>query len=101
MSKRLEVVLAELLRRIVKQERKHFAFYCSQARQRLEGDRFAQRLTSFVLRSFWTVVGSGVGGMDNLEFIAASLFSTEEDRKPLADAEATISEERRFVRHRL
>ncbi|MEQ9497288.1 MAG: ferritin-like domain-containing protein [Deltaproteobacteria bacterium] len=83
-------VLAELLRRIVKQERKHFAFYYSQAKQRLEGDRFAQKLTSFILRNFFHVVGAGVGGQDNLDFIAASMFGTEAERAPLREAEKTI-----------
>lgn len=84
-------VLAELLRRIVKQERKHFAFYYTQAKKRLEGDPKAQKLASFILRNFWTIVGSGVGGWDNLSFIAASLFSDENGREPLREAEATIN----------
>ncbi|MCA9552874.1 MAG: hypothetical protein KC933_22760 [Myxococcales bacterium] len=83
-------VLAELLRRIVKQERKHYSFYFKQAHKRLEDDSWAQALTRFVIKRFWTVVGSGVGGWDNLGFIAALHFDTHEKRAPLRDAEATI-----------
>lgn len=83
-------VLAELLRRIVKQERKHYSFYFKQAHKRLEDDTWAQALTRFVIKRFWTVVGSGVGGWDNLGFIAALHFDTHEKRAPLRDAEATI-----------
>ncbi len=83
-------VLAELLKRIVKQERKHFAFYYSQAQKRLEGDKKAQALCKFTLARFWTVVGSGVGGWDNLSFIAATLFSDEKGVNRLREAESTI-----------
>ncbi len=83
-------VLAELLRRIVKQERKHFSFYYEQAMQRLEKDPFARKLVRFVIKRFWTVVGSGVGGAENLGYIAALHFDTPEKRKHLQDAERTI-----------
>jgi rubrerythrin len=83
-------VLAELLQRIVKQERKHFSFYYHQAEKRLAGDIGAQRLTRFMIKNFWTVVGSGVGGWDNLGFVAASLFGSEAEREPLRAAERRI-----------
>lgn len=85
-------VLAELLRRIVKQERKHFSFYFEQAKKRLTGDWKAQALTKFTIKKFWTVVGSGVGGMDNLGFIAALHFDTHDKRAPLREAEARIQQ---------
>lgn len=85
-------VLAELLQRIVKQERKHFSFYFHQAEKRLTNDKGAQRLTTFMLKNFWTVVGSGVGGWENLGFIAASLFSGEAQKEPLKAAERRIHE---------
>jgi hypothetical protein len=53
-------VLAELCRRIAKQERRHFAYYFAQARRRLEGQRFAQRLTRWIANKFYAPVGGGV-----------------------------------------
>ena len=53
-------VLAELFRRIAKQERRHFAYYYVSARERLEGDRAAQRLTRFIFERNFNPVGSGL-----------------------------------------
>jgi hypothetical protein len=52
-------VLAELFRRIAKQERRHFAYYYNQARERL-ADRGAQRFVRFIVTRFYAPVGSGV-----------------------------------------
>ncbi len=43
-------VLAELLRRIMRQETRHVGFYVGQARDRLAASRRARRLTRFALR---------------------------------------------------
>jgi hypothetical protein len=67
-------VLAELLRRIMRQEGRHIAFYTEQARQRLEGDVRAQRLTRFVLKRFWAPVGSGVMPVEETDFLVGHLF---------------------------
>jgi rubrerythrin len=53
-------VLAELCRRIAKQERRHFAYYYGQARRRLEGQSWAQRFTRWIARTFYAPVGGGV-----------------------------------------
>ena len=53
-------VLAELCRRIAKQERRHFAYYYGQARRRLEGQSWAQRFTRWIARAFYAPVGGGV-----------------------------------------
>jgi len=53
-------VLAELCRRIAKQERRHFAYYYGQARRRLEGQSWAQRFTRWIARMFYAPVGGGV-----------------------------------------
>jgi rubrerythrin len=53
-------VLAELCRRIAKQERRHFAYYFGQARKRLEGQPWAQRFTRWIARMFYAPVGGGV-----------------------------------------
>ena len=53
-------VLAELLKRIAKQETRHVAFYASQARDRLLKSKKAQVIARFALNKFWAPVGSGI-----------------------------------------
>jgi rubrerythrin len=67
-------VLAELCRRIAKQERRHFAWYYEAARELLEGDRFAQRMVRFVFERNWTPVGSGVKSPAQSAALIAKLF---------------------------
>jgi hypothetical protein len=52
-------LLAELLRRLAKDERRHFAFYYNMAAEHL-APRAAQRLTTWVIKHFWMPVGGGV-----------------------------------------
>lgn len=83
-------VVATLCNRMARQERRHMAFYYHQANKRMVGDKIAQRFVQFALQRFWTLVGSGVAGENNLDFVAAHLFGTEEARTPLHQAEAHI-----------
>ncbi len=53
-------VLAELCRRIAKQERRHFAYYFGQAKNKLEGQSWAQRFTRWIAKRFYAPVGGGV-----------------------------------------
>ncbi len=66
--------LAELLRRIMKQEGRHIDFYAAEAGERLAGSRSARRLTRFALRRLWGPVGSGVMPDDEVTFLATHLF---------------------------
>jgi hypothetical protein len=52
--------LAELCRRIAKQERRHFAYYFNQAKEKLEGKARTQRFVRFIARMFYAPVGGGV-----------------------------------------
>jgi hypothetical protein len=71
-------VLAELLRRIMKQEGRHIDFYATQAKQRLADSAAARRLTRYALARFWGPVGSGVMPDIEVRFLADYLFSDEE-----------------------
>lgn len=53
-------VLAELARRIGKQERRHFAYYFQAARERLQGQPVAQKVVRLIFETNWNPVGSGV-----------------------------------------
>jgi len=74
-------VLAELLRRIAKQETRHVAFYVSQARKRLENSKRAQKLTRLLLTKFWAPVGSSINDKDEITFVFNELMSGVEGRK--------------------
>ena len=71
-------VLAELLRRIMRQEGRHIDFYVSQARARLAASRTAQRLTRTALRRLWRPVGSGVMPAEEVRFLIGYLFEGDE-----------------------
>jgi rubrerythrin len=84
-------ILVELLHRIIKDERRHYAFYSGQARMRLDGNRRAQRLVRRVLDRFWEPVGSGVRPQAETDFVALRLFSDEEGRRATRGMEQELS----------
>jgi rubrerythrin len=53
-------VLAEMFRRIAKQERRHFAYYFNQARDKLDGNKRNQKFCRYIARKFYAPVGGGV-----------------------------------------
>lgn len=70
-------VLAELFRRIAKQERRHFAYYFGQAKRRLENNPGAQRFCRFIAQRFYAPVGSGVKTEAEAAELVARLFPNE------------------------
>lgn len=68
-------VLAELCRRIAKQERRHFAYYYGQAKERLAQSRFSQKFTRFIVSRFFSLVGSGVKTPEQMAYMLNKLFS--------------------------
>lgn len=67
-------VLAEMFRRIAKQERRHFAYYFGQARDRLADNKRAQRFCRFIAKHFYSPVGSGVKSEAEAAALVARLF---------------------------
>lgn len=82
-------VLAELARRIGKQERRHFAYYYASAKERLEGDRFAQRVVRTILERNWNPVGSGVKSPEDQATFIENLFP--DPVKLFAEADERLS----------
>ena len=72
-------VLADLLRRIMRQEGRHIDFYLTQARQWLEPPA-AQRTTRAMLRTVWSPVGSSVMPREETAHLARTLFSGADGR---------------------
>lgn len=84
-------VLAELCRRIAKQERRHFAYYFSGARERLEGQRFSQRVVRALFERFWTPVGGGVKSQAQIDAVVAGLFPGDSLIEAMAGIDARLA----------
>lgn len=83
-------VLTELLDRIQRQESRHIAFYATEARRRLDGDRRAQRLVRFLLRTRWAPVGSSVMPRAETEFLLRYLLSGREGEAAVGRLDANV-----------
>lgn len=70
-------VLAEMFRRIAKQERRHFAYYFNQARDRLQDNPGAQKFCRFIAKYFYGPVGSGVKTDAESAELVARLFPND------------------------
>jgi hypothetical protein len=67
-------ILHHLLRRVIQDERRHFAFYRAQAKARMERSRTARRMVRWVLGHLWTPVGAGVKSEEEVDALALYLF---------------------------
>jgi hypothetical protein len=83
-------LLSILLKRIIKDERRHFAFYFNQARLRLRS-RTARWLTTFAVRSSWTPVGAPVRGDADAKRVCSFLFGDPQGSLRVANHDATIA----------
>lgn len=71
-------VLQDLLARIQKDERRHFAFYYNSAKDWLTDNPRAQRFTRIGMRLFWEVVGKGVKTEEEVDAVSLFLFDDEQ-----------------------
>ena len=86
-------VLHQMLRRVIQDERRHFAFYRAQAKARLAGNRRAQRLVRWALRRLWTPVGAGVKSDEEVDALVLYLFAdAPEGRQAIRELDATIED---------
>jgi rubrerythrin len=85
-------VLIDLLDRIIKDERRHFAFYRSQARMRLARSPKARRITRWAMEHLWAPVGTGVRPQKETDFVIRYLLGDEEGRSVAEEMDATIGE---------
>ncbi len=84
--------LTPLLHRIAAQEARHVAFYATQARARLGGNRRAQRLARLALERLWGPVGSGVMPEPEVTHVMNHLFSGSRGRAQAARIDANIAQ---------
>jgi hypothetical protein len=85
-------VLVDLLERIIKDERRHFAFYRAQARRRLGRSRQARTVTRWALQHLWAPAGTGVRPQPETDFTIAYLFGDDEGLVAAHDMDATIGQ---------
>jgi hypothetical protein len=85
-------VLVDLLTRIIKDERRHFAFYRAQARMRLARSAKARRITRWALERLWAPVGTGVRPQDETDFSVAYVFGDDEGRRAIREMDGVIAE---------
>ena len=83
-------LLAEILRRLAKDERRHFSFYYNKARTQLQHVN-AQRLTRFILKHFWMPVGEGVKPDSEVEWIGRYILGDAQGEQVAARIDATIA----------
>ena len=77
-------LLAELLRRIMRQEGRHIDFYRTTAERHLAASRGAQRTTRFVVRHLWEPVGASVMPLTETRHLVATLFGDDEGQAAVA-----------------
>ena len=70
-------VLADLLSRIIKDERRHFAFYFNSAKEWLTDNVAAQRFDRWMLERVWVPVGKGVKRQEEVDALALYLFDDD------------------------
>jgi len=83
-------VLADLLSRIIKDERRHFAFYYNSAKEWLSDNQAAQRFDRFMLDRVWVPVGKGVKKQEEVDALALYLFDDEQGEEELLGIDEKI-----------
>jgi hypothetical protein len=87
-------VLHEMLRRVIQDERRHFAFYRAQGQARLaRAPRRTRRLVRWILETFWTPVGAGVKSDEEVDALVLYLFGYDDrGREMVRELDATVAE---------
>jgi hypothetical protein len=85
-------ILVDLLNAIIKDERRHFAFYRAQARMRLARSKQARTVVRWALEHLWAPVGTGVRPQEETDFVVACLFTGEGARETVDEMDVTIAE---------
>ncbi|MEW6733857.1 MAG: acyl-ACP desaturase [Acidobacteriota bacterium] len=83
--------LAEVVRRIMRDESRHFGFYYNKAKERLMKSPRAQWLTSNLLKHFWLPVGAGIESDSEVAFVTAYLFGDTEGHETARHIDNTIA----------
>lgn len=87
-------VLHQMLRRVIQDERRHFAFYRAQGSARLAAaPRRTRRVVRWVFENLWTAVGAGVKSQEEVDALTLYLFGDEpEGREAIREIDRTVAE---------
>ncbi len=83
-------VLKDLISRIIKDERRHFAFYYNSAKEWLGDNVRAQKLDRWMLNRYWVPVGVGVKKQEEVDALALYLFDDDQGEQELLDIDEKI-----------
>jgi hypothetical protein len=85
--------LHKLLRKVIRDERRHFAFYRAQAKARMGRSGAARRIVRWALSHLWTPVGAGVKTEEEVDALAIYLFGDGlEGREQIREIDRTIAD---------
>jgi len=84
--------LTQVLRVIIKQERRHFAFYRAQARMRLAERRRARWLVRWTMDHLWAPVGTGIRPQEETDFVVTYLFNDPDGAVALKEMDGIVAE---------
>jgi len=84
--------LVNMLNAIIKDERRHFAFYRSQSRMRLARSRSARRATRWTMDHLWSIVGTGVRPQEETDFVVLHLFGDDPGMEAAWEMDATMAQ---------
>jgi hypothetical protein len=87
-------VLHQMLRRVIQDERRHFAFYRAQGKARLSvAPPHVRRIVRWVFEHLWTPVGAGVKSEEEVDALGLYLFGyDDEGREMMRDIDRTVQE---------
>ncbi|MGH2729584.1 MAG: ferritin-like domain-containing protein [Actinomycetota bacterium] len=90
-SKTRHPVMIDLLERIIKDERRHYAFYRAQAKIRLERSSRARKITRWAMEHVWAPVGTGVRPQEETDFVVAYLMGDADGLATAQEMDAAIA----------
>jgi hypothetical protein len=87
-------VLHQMLRRVIQDERRHFAFYRAQGKARLgRAPKRTRRVVRWIFENFWTPVGAGPKTEEEVDALGLYLFGyDDEGREMVREIDRTIAD---------
>ena len=85
-------IMIQLLQAVIKDERRHFAFYRAQARMRLARSKQARTITRWTMQHLWAPVGTGVRPQAETDHVVLTLFGDADGVVATKEMQATMAE---------
>src|SRR3954463_8570203 len=87
-------VLHQMLRKVIQDERRHFAFYRAQAKARLtRAGRPTRRAVRWMLEALWTPVGAGAKSEEEVDSLVLHLFGdSDAGRQGVHEVDGMVQE---------